>query len=100
MSREDEVRTTAHNVLHAAFRPKSVRDKDCSVRAFVPHREAAYADLEEKHDPAAAELSKRAFLIFKKYRKEVLTRKPQSEKDVIMRERRGKGGAVCVIFED
>ena len=51
MSRGDEVRTTAHNVLHAAFGLKSVRDKDCSVRAFAPHREAAYADLEEKHDP-------------------------------------------------
>ena len=54
MSRGDEVRTTAHNVLHAAFGPKSVRHKDCSVRTFVPHREAAHADLEEKHDPAVA----------------------------------------------
>jgi hypothetical protein len=51
MSREDEVRTTAHNVLHVAFRPKSVRHKDCSARTFAPHREAAHADLEEKHDP-------------------------------------------------
>jgi hypothetical protein len=51
MSRGDEVRTTAHNVLHAAFGSQSVRDKDCSVRTFAPHREAAYADLEEKHDP-------------------------------------------------
>src|SRR3954470_15503229 len=51
MSRGDEVRTTAHNVLHAALGSKSVRHKDCSVRTFAPHREVAYADLEEKHDP-------------------------------------------------
>src|SRR3984893_4613426 len=54
MSRGDEVRTTAHNVLHAALRLNRVRDKDCSARPSHPIVRRPRVDLEEKHEPRAA----------------------------------------------
>jgi len=54
MSRGDEVRMTAHNVLHAAFASDRVRDKDCSARPSHPIVRRPRVDLEEKHEPRGA----------------------------------------------